>query len=67
MGEVSFIFQYLPVSSGNDRISDMFYKHTLLSGKQDTVIDLGFMSVEVILNEFIKIGREERETTITLD
>lgn len=39
----------------------MFYKHTLLRGKQDMVVDLGFMSVEVILNEFIEIGREQRE------
>lgn len=39
----------------------MFYGHGLLSGRQDMVVDLGFMSIEVIFNEFVKRKREERE------
>lgn len=39
----------------------MVYGHGLLSGRRDMVVDLGFMSTEVIFNEFIKRKREERE------
>lgn len=32
-----------------------------MSGSRDMVVDVGFMSIEVICNEFIKKVREERE------
>lgn len=32
-----------------------------MSGSHDMVVDVGFMSIEVMCNEFIKKIREERE------
>ena len=35
-----------------------------MSGSHDMVVDVGFMSIEVMCNEFIKKIREERERDI---
>lgn len=58
MGRVSFIFQNFKLTvMGHQTCSTGMARW---SGRQDMVVDIGLLSIEVVFNEFIKRVREER-------